>query len=408
MAPERAAAGGVDLARVVRVSFESHQAFESDYASNLAQGGVFIASDEDFEMRERVKVVLSLPFCDEKLALGGEVVHRVTPEMTAAGGTVGVAIQFDGAIGVVRKMLEPLRQAAGAPEHKQEEQGRRRAPRVGARVAAKLDIGDDEAISAHTRDVSQTGVMVAVPGRGVPVGDRLRVTLTHPTTGENLSVEGVVARDMGTEGGVTGLGIDFAPSDQQREDLTSFVESIQQVEHARRLGGVRGEIAELGIENVLQMFTNSPKPGTLTIHMGPLEGLIGFEGGLVRFVQMGTASGMKALVRILGCREGRFEFHARLDPVEELQAPLPLEAALFEATRLTDELVHLDLDRFSPSAIPRPAAEPEGDLTKLENAVLDLARVGFNIGRIIEVIPEPDPEIYRALASLIDRGVIQL
>ncbi len=399
------------MARVLRVEFENAEVFEREYASNLAKGGVFVSTGEACEVRERVKVVLSLPFCDEKLALDGEVVHIVTPEMVAAGAagaTPGVAVQFDGAIHAVRTMLEPLRSAAGAAEARQEDTGRRRAPRVAARVAARIDTGGGEVIAGHTRDVSHTGVLVAVPGKGVPVGDRVDVSLTHPTSGETMHVEGVVARDVGTEGGVTGLGIDFSPSEQQREALVSFVDSIQHTEHARRLGGIRGDIAELGIEHVLQMFSSSAKAGTLTVRNGQLEGLIGFEGGLMRYVQMGAATGMKAMVRLMRCTEGSFEFHSRLDPVEELEAPLPLEAALFEATRLVDELARLDLTRFPDDAKPRVLAQPEGELTKLESAVLDLAGVGFNVLRIVDVIPEPDPEIYWALASLSDRGVIDL
>ncbi len=396
------------MARVLRVEFESAEVFEREYGSNLVKGGVFVATDEACEVREQVKVVLSLPFCQEKLALGGEIVHMVTPEMApVAGGTAGVAVQFDGAIQSVRKVLEPLRKAAGASEAADTDPGRRRSPRVVARVAARIDAGDGDSIAGHTRDVSHTGVLIAVPGKGVPVGDRVEVSLTHPSSGDTMEIEGVVARDVGTGGGVTGLGIDFAPSDQQREELVSFVDGIQHTEHARRLGGIRGDIAELGVPHVLQMFSSTAQAGTLTVRLGELEGLIGFESGLLRYAQMGATSGMKALVRLLGLCDGTFEFHTRLDPVEELEAPLPLEAALFEATRLMDELARLDLSRFPDDAQPRVVTEPN-EVTKLDSAILDLARVGFNVLRIVEVIPEPDPDIYASLSSLVDQGILEL
>ena len=53
-------------------------------------------------------------------------------------------------------------------------------------------------------------------------------------------------------------------------------------------------------------------------------------------------------------------------------------------------------------------AEPNEELSKLETAVLDLARVGFPVRRILEVIPEPDADIYAALELLADRGVLEL
>jgi len=37
---------------------------------------------------------------------------------------------------------------------------------------------------------------------------------------------------------------------------------------------------------------------------------------------------------------------------------------------------------------------------------VDLARAGFTVQRMVDVIPEPDPEIYRALGSLLDGGVL--
>jgi len=395
------------LARVLRVDFDSPEAFTREYADNLVKGGVFVATEESCSLRERVKVVLSLTFCDEKLALGGEIVHLLSPGMAAAGATAGVAVQFDGATPAVRKMLEPLRRAAGSPEQRQQDEGRRRSPRMEARVAAQID-GGDGPISGHTRDVSQTGALVAVPGKGVPVGERLTLSLSHPTSGETMEIEAVVAREIESVGGVTALGLDFAPGDHDREALASFVDSIQRTEHARRLGGIRGDIAELGIQHLVQMLSSTARAGTLAVRRGQDEGLVGFDKGMVRYVKLGTASGMKALARLLEWRQGSFEFHAELDPVESMEAPLPLEAAMIEAARLQDELSRVDLGRFPLDGEPRVVEEPNEELGKLENAVLDLARVGFPVCRMLEVIPEPDAEIYCALETLADRGVLSL
>ena len=37
-----------------------------------------------------------------------------------------------------------------------------------------------------------------------------------------------------------------------------------------------------------------------------------------------------------------------------------------------------------------------------------MARAGFSVQRILDVIPEPDTEIYRALEALFAEGVIRL
>jgi len=73
--------------RTLLVCFESAEAFREEYESNLANGGVFVATDEPFELREAVSVQLQLDWSGERASLRGEIVHLVPPEIAAAGGT---------------------------------------------------------------------------------------------------------------------------------------------------------------------------------------------------------------------------------------------------------------------------------------------------------------------------------
>ena len=41
-----------------------------------------------------------------------------------------------------------------------------------------------------------------------------------------------------------------------------------------------------------------------------------------------------------------------------------------------------------------------------EQAVLDLALVGMSVARMVEVIPEPEIDVYRALDALQERGIL--
>ena len=153
------------------------------------------------------------------------------------------------------------------------------------------------------------------------------------------------------------------------------------------------------------MFANTAPAGTLALRRGEQEAVVGFEGGLLRFVRLGRASGLKALARLLGWTEGRFEFHAQLDAVEPLEKPLPLDAALLEAAIEQDESSRRGL-RGDATPCVTDALADQADLSKVEAAVLDLARAGFSVQRIVDFIPEPDSEVYRALESLHDRGAI--
>jgi hypothetical protein len=308
----------------------------------------------------------------------------------------------------VAKRLAPLVAAGGAvAKPRQRDSGRRHSPRTPARVPVRID-GSDVAVEGISRNLSNSGVLVAVPGGGVSVGQRVHIAVEHPTTGEVLEVDGTVMREVASGGAVAAVGIEFDPTDDERLRVESFLEQVQSVEHTRRLGGIEGSIAEVGPQNLLQMFSNAVPTGTLVLRNGEEEGVIGFEKKLLRYAQLGNATGMKALVRLLSWQQGSFEFHARLEPMEEADAPQPLEAMILEAFREIDETQRID-----PSRLPRkarvaivPGSEQGETLTKVESAVLDLARVGFTVERIIEVIPDSDPDILVALDSLADRGIV--
>jgi hypothetical protein len=335
-------------------------------------------------------------------------VHLVTAEMVAMGGQAGVAVQFTGTAHEIRGRLEPLSRSCGVHQFRPADPGRRAAPRVRARVPIRIE-GGEEPFEGHTRDLSQTGVLVAMPGRGIAVGQYVNLTLRHPETGDELEVGGTVVRLIETDGEVSAVGVHFDPSQERRPELERFVEEIQTVEHSRRLGGITGSIAEVGPQNLLQMFGTSSPAGTLALRRGQQEGLIGFEGSMMRYVHLGSATGMKALVRLLGWNDGTFEFHARLDPIETAEAPLPLDAALLEGLHQLDELGRMDRGRFPPEASVRVGSEAGAsgqNPSQLEAAVLELARAGFTVQRILEVIPEPDLDIYGALEFLVDAGAI--
>jgi Tfp pilus assembly protein PilZ len=393
--------------RVLRISYSEAAAFQREYLQNLVNGGVFIATTQALELREAVRVEIVLAFCKQKLRVNGEIVHRVAREMEQVGATPGVAVQFEGSVQEIRRQLEPLVIACGVPLVRPPEPGRPREPRVAARVAARIE-GGGEGIAGHTRNLSRTGALVAVQGESLPVGERVRLTLEHPTTGESMKVNARVARQVETAGAVSAVAVEFEAPAGRRDEVERFVEQVQTAEHTRRLGGIRGAISSLGAQDLLQMFGTASQTGTLTFQRGEEEAAIGFQGGMLRYARLGAATGMKALVRILAWKEGAFEFHTRLDPVPHGEAPLPLEAALLDAVRQIDEARRLDRRRFPLDAKLR-VIEVATDLKgKTIEAVLDLSRAGFTVQRILDVIPDPDPEIYAALAQLLDAGAISL
>jgi Tfp pilus assembly protein PilZ len=400
--------------RIQRLCFATAEIFHREHTEDLASGGVFVETTETFVLREAVVIELVLQFCNQKVALDGEVVHIVPPELAGAGGQPGIAVQFRGAPSEVSRKLEPLVAACGKmPQPQPKDSGRRMAPRVAARVPVRVD-GKDVGSEGTTRNLSQTGVLVAVDGEGLGPGQRVHVTMEHPTTGEVMEVQGTVVRQIETGGDVAALGIEFDLPEVSRPEVSRFVEQVQSIEHTRRLGGITGPIEELGPLSLLQMFGGTATEGTLVLTNGDDEGVIGFEAQLLRNVQLGSATGMKALVRLLSWQNGSFEFFSRLEHNDTTEAPLPLEAALFDAVRQIDEAKRIDRSRLPGEATVVVAADAgeqqlgQDSLSKIEAALIDLARAGFTIQRIIDVIPEPDLDILRALESLADRGAIRI
>lgn len=406
--------------RTLRIEFSTEESFESEYASNIANGGIFIGTRSEYEVRDAVVVEIALGYSNRRISLDGEVVHCVPAELAETGATPGVAVQFSKSARELRDAFEKLTGIGGAVDERAAGSGRRVAPRTTARVPAKLET-DSQVLDGRTRNLSASGVLVNIESEPLDIGQPAQVVLTHPTTGERMAIPARVARHLRDTGGaVTALGLAFEPPEATRAELERFVSEVKAAEHSRRLGGISGAISELGIENILQMFGKCSPQGTLMLTNGPAEGEVVFEAGLLRRVQAGSLLGQGALAELLSWREGTFEFQTRIEGEGFEDAPLPLEAAILEALRAADETAHAragDAAGAGDLVIPGDAhlsvdqdrVDGEGaDLEKTESAVLDLAGVGMNVDKILSIIPEPEDEVRSAIEALIRRGLLTI
>jgi len=60
-----------DEERSLRVAFESEESLQREYQTNIANGGIFIATNVGFAAREVVRVEIALEYCDRRTDLGG-------------------------------------------------------------------------------------------------------------------------------------------------------------------------------------------------------------------------------------------------------------------------------------------------------------------------------------------------
>jgi Tfp pilus assembly protein PilZ len=399
--------------RTLEVAFEAPDEFEREFATNVANGGIFVETTGTFSIREKVCVHIALQYAGKTVKLAGEVVHIVSEAIASAGSRAGVAVHFDTTAAALRDLFEPLladpQIAAEHPNHDE----RRSAPRSRARVTARVRCPGQEEIAGRTRDLSITGVLVSIEGSTlIDVGEPVEVFIANPETGSEQTVLGRVVRHLTGDGDVVrAIGIQFVIPDSDRGRIERFLAELTAFEHARHLGGIKGSIEELGLVNLVQTFGLAAREGTLDVMRGVEEGYVVFENGSLRAASLGGTHGVKALARMLAWSDGTFEFHARIDPMIPETDPKPLEAALLEAMRLMDETGRIELGTFPADAmlhvdeLQRAAAGP---FDKLEDALLDLASAGMNVRRVLDIVPEPDAQIYIALEGLVDREVIEV
>ena len=325
--------------RKLRVEFSTEAAFRSEYLSNISNGGVFIATHDPIEVRSRVVVELSLTWCDEVVELEGEVVHTVGAEMADTGASPGVAVQFDLPGKDLRSRFEPI---VGVVETNERvtRSGRRSAPRAPARVLVRVET-DSGCFEYRTRDISSTGVLLSSShAEPIPVGEAIGLTICHPQSGEEMRIDGRIVRHATTEDGVVAaMGVEFDCPPARQTEVSGFMTDVRAAEHSRRLGGITGAIAELGLENLLQMFGASSPSGTLTLTQGNEEGAIFFEGGMLRSARLGGRVGADALRELLAWSDGTFEFQASIDEaeIEEELEGVSLNGAILDALCAIDE-----------------------------------------------------------------------
>ena len=404
---------------MLAVVFEDFEGFKKEYYENLTKGGLFVPTQNPLELRTRIAVGIDLAFCREAIVLEGEVVHCVPPELATAGAVPGVAVQFDQTAAELTEIFEnligPLSDSAeeqeSEPDSSATGRNRRGAAREVVRVGARVCNSRGEQLQGMTRNLSSSGLLFSVEGDSLPIGEQVVVTLTNSKTGESLDIPSEVKRQVKDEAGdVPALGIQFSPDKQSQEKTKAFLRRLRDMDHTRRLGGISGEIEELGMAGLLQSFGVSTHEGTLTVINGSQEGYIAFSQGALVATRSGKVTGKKALVRLLRWTTGQFEFHSLIDNQIVREPPEHLEGAILDALREIDES-RRNLDVCFPADISFELARDAitnigADLGKIECAILDLVRVGANVRKLLDVIPEADVRIHRAISWLIENEIL--
>ncbi len=173
-----------------------------------------------------------------------------------------------------------------------------------------------------------------------------------------------------------------------------------------------GNLEEIPLPDLLQLFGTSRKAGVLVLRSAGREGRIYLSDGRIRFAELSgltSAAPLKILYRMLGWQTGSFA----LDPPDtrEFEGAIDVSAqeVLMEGFRQQDELGQLrhklPADGRLVLRLPLTA-----HLRDLEDADLDLLEAALNAESIeayLDSASGPDLESAQALLSLVQRGYLK-
>jgi hypothetical protein len=173
-----------------------------------------------------------------------------------------------------------------------------------------------------------------------------------------------------------------------------------------------GDLEEVPLPDLLQLFSTNKKTGVLTIS-GANRGRLYLKEGVLQFVSLGNDTAMpamKALCRMLLWTKGTFQFETVSEPPE---VPVAFETStentLIEAMRQNDESRRLISQLPSPDATLRLVVPVPGKLSDLSPAELDVLQLVINNGRMKAVLDKAlltDHEVLTHLQKLLKAGLL--
>lgn len=178
-----------------------------------------------------------------------------------------------------------------------------------------------------------------------------------------------------------------------------------------------GELDEIPLPDLLQLFGTSKKDGVLLVDSGVSVGSIWLKQGVVYHASIRTpvepsevVSPRRAVYRMLAWESGVFE----LDPPRDKEIDEPLNASvqelLMEGFRLRDEMGHI-LSQLPPwrsrLQLATPLSHRLGRLSEQELDVLQEALNQGSLGATLDASPHEDATTATALVKLIERGYLR-
>jgi hypothetical protein len=173
-------------------------------------------------------------------------------------------------------------------------------------------------------------------------------------------------------------------------------------------GEVRGDLAQVPLPDLLQLLSRGKKTGTLTLTTSNAAGELRLSEGEVVDAMFRRAEGMKAVIRLLGERDGAFHFAPDAAPALR-RIREPISSILMEGTQHSDEIKRLrhDLGLDLPGQVlalhvPEPRGVDSSDTFAVE--VGQVLSSPCTLDDLLDEIHRPDLEILEAVRRLDEGG----
>ena len=181
------------------------------------------------------------------------------------------------------------------------------------------------------------------------------------------------------------------------------------------VGGVEGQLSQLPLADLLQLFHVSQKNGSVDVRRGGElgaadSGRILLRAGEIVHAEIGSLAAEKSLFRLLAWDRGEFKFEPGA-VTEESTLDKPTRALLQEGLRQNQELalradilppldssVHLKIHRSSLPVVIHP----------LTQEVLLVLEAYSRVGDVVDHCSFPDYQVLRTLHTLVERGMVEL
>lgn len=287
---------------------------------------------------------------------------------------------------------------------------RRRFPRRSVRGTSSLVIGGTTH-SAELVNVSYGGMLILLSRAEIGLGSEVATILVHPESNAEISIESRVVNRTRCDDDRMAVGVQFQYPFHRIDEVMGFIDDLQGLAPADKMTRLAGSLADSPLEDVIGTVAGASGEGTLRIFRGGEEGILIHRDGAILHAATGLVSGMKAVSRMLLWRDGGFVYQAAIGPFETSDEPLPLESALLSAMVHLDEAMRAGCDRFDPDDtfhLDEDLMEQLApELDDLYKEIAEHVRMDFPLGAILDILPQDDGSIYKALVELLESGAVR-